>query len=265
MAAPVTRAKAPKVERRNIAVDDLETRAANDDGSIPFKGHAAVFNKRANIAGIFEEEFAPGAFAKTLREADVRMLINHDPSLVLARTKPGTLRLSENRRGLLNEADMAPTTYAQDLAISMRRGDVTQMSIMFVAVRENWDETRKIPLRTVQEARLFDTSVVTFPAYEATDASLRSQIANVYKALGIDDLDEGTRDALIVQASDGDVAREMVPVLHTIQARVADMLQRAGAISLADEGDEQGELPARAPVQVFQMRQRILELQARAI
>ncbi len=152
----------------------LEVRAVNADGSIPFVGHAAVFNVRADIYGMFEEQFAPGAFAKTLQEADVRALINHDANLVLARSKANTLRLAEDARGLLVEADMAPTTYAQDLALLMQRGDVNQMSFLFRAVKETWDESGAIPLRTVTEARLFDVSVVTFPIYEETDAALRS-------------------------------------------------------------------------------------------
>lgn len=252
---PATR----QIERRTITVEGLEVRTANEDGSIPFIGHGAVFNKRASIAGIFEEQMSPGAFAKTIREADIRMLINHDPNLVLARTKSGTLRLSEDRKGLLTEADMSPTSYALDLAVSMQRGDVTQMSVMFAAVKDEWDESRKIPLRTVTEARLYDVSPVTFPAYEGTDASLRSSMAALTKMLGVDELRVEDRDAILIQATDGDVAPELVPVLHTMQGRIASMLERAGALPLADEhGDPTGDLPPGLPLDVYQLRMRVL-------
>lgn len=251
-----------KVERRTIYVEGIEVRAANSDGSIGFNGHAAVFNKRANIAGMFEEEFAPGAFSKTIREADVRMLINHDPTLVLARTKSGTLRLSEDRKGLVSEADMAPTSYANDLALLMDRGDVSQMSIMFSAIKDSWDESSKLPKRTVTEARLFDVSVVTFPAYEGTDASLRSSMDALTKMLGIDELRAEDRDALLITATDGDVARELVPVLHTMQERIASMLSRAGATPLAEPSDPAGAM-SRVPLTVLRQRERLRELELR--
>ena len=65
-----------------VDAKDIEVRA---DGTVGFKGHAAVFNKRARIGGKrwgFWEEILPGAFAKTIGEADVRMLLNHDPNFV---------------------------------------------------------------------------------------------------------------------------------------------------------------------------------------
>jgi len=50
---------------------------------------------------------------------------------VLGRTKSGTLELSEDATGLAMFARVGPTTYAKDLAISMERGDIDQMSFKF--------------------------------------------------------------------------------------------------------------------------------------
>lgn len=200
---------------------EIEVRAVNADGSIPFKGHAALFNKRYDVYGMWNEEFAPGAFSKTIAEGDVRMLINHDPNMVLARSKPGTLRLSEDTRGLLVEADMGPTTYAQDLAVTMGRGDVNQMSHAFRAVKENWDENPKIPLRTIVEAKLFDVSVVTYPMNEGTEATLRSvQFDSMLRTLGLDEMEAEQREALLMQVTTGDIAPEFMPVLLRAQERI---------------------------------------------
>lgn len=174
------RPAAPAVERRRFAVQGLEIREAGESGAIPMHGYAATFNSRSHVltdwfVGAFVEEIEPGAFRNTLRSADVRLLINHDPNLVLARTRSATLRLSEDETGLLTDADMAPTTYAQDLAISLRRGDVSQMSFAFRTIRDEWAETEDgMPLRRLLEVALYDVSVVTYPAYEATEAGLRS-------------------------------------------------------------------------------------------
>lgn len=174
------RPAAPTVERRRIVAQSLEIRDASEGGAIPMRGYAATFNSRSHVlsdwfTGAFVEEIEPGAFKNTLRNADVRLLINHDANLVLARTRAETLRLSEDGTGLLTDADMAPTTYANDLAISLRRGDVSQMSFAFRTIRDEWAETEDgMPLRRLLEVALYDVSVVTYPAYESTAAGLRS-------------------------------------------------------------------------------------------
>jgi hypothetical protein len=173
---------APERETRAFAIRDLEVRAArDDDGAIPMSGYAAVFNSRSHVLwdwweGSFVEEIEPGAFAKTIQESDVRLLINHDPNLVLGRTRSETLSLTEDDTGLLVDAEMGPTSYAQDLAVSMQRGDVSQMSFAFRVIKDDWSETEEgLPLRRLLELHLFDVSVVTFPAYEETSAGLRSR------------------------------------------------------------------------------------------
>lgn len=174
--------QAPAMERRAYAIRDLEVRAADAaTGAIPVSGYAAVFDSRSVVMwdwweGSFVEEVSAGAFTRTLQNnADVRFLINHDQNLVLGRTRSGTLRLTEDEVGLRIDADMAPTTYAQDLAITMGRGDVSQMSFMFRTIKDEWAETEDgMPLRRLLEVHLLDTSIVTFPAYEATEAGLRS-------------------------------------------------------------------------------------------
>lgn len=227
------------IERRTFNADGVEARAANADGSIPFKGHAATFNRWANIGGYFRERIAPGAFAKTIGEADVRFLINHDPMYVLARNASGTLVLSEDGKGLRVEADMAPTSYANDLAISMQRGDVNQMSFAFRAIKETWDETKKLPERTVVEAQLADVSVVTFPAYEGTDAGLRSaQLDALFATLGLDEIEAEQRNAILLGVHTGDIAPEFVPVLRAAQERLNELVVRAEMPHSGDEPTE---------------------------
>lgn len=170
------------------------TRAADSaDGPIGFRGHAAVFNKRTWIGSKrwgFWEEIAPTAFAKTIGEADVRMLINHDPNLILARNKAGTLRLSIDEVGLAADADMAPTTYGRDLAISLERGDVTQMSFAFDMVDYEWTELPDgSELLRHTEVALFDVSPVTYPAYTEATGGLRMDLLAAARANGFDAID----------------------------------------------------------------------------
>lgn len=150
----------------------LEIRAS-DDG-VRLRGHAAVFEQEANIGGVFREQFLPGAFAGAIERDDVVLLVNHD-GLPLARTRSGTLTLTEDKRGLVVETmlDEGDPDVAQIIP-KMKRGDLDKMSIAFRSVAEEWDDSGDVPLRTIAEAQLFDVSVVTTPAYSGTDVGLRA-------------------------------------------------------------------------------------------
>jgi uncharacterized protein len=150
-------------------------------GHYDLTGHAAVFNQPSHDLGGFREIIEPGFFRAALRKTpDVRLLVNHDPTLVLARTASGTLRLREDDVGLQVGADVAPTTYATDLRTAMQRGDVDQMSFAFSLADggDDWaiaeDGTVVRTLRAEGADELFDVSVVTYPAYEDSEASIRA-------------------------------------------------------------------------------------------
>lgn len=136
-------------------------------------GYAAVYNSIADIGGYFNEQIAPGAFDGTLG-GDVRALFNHDTAHVLGRTIAGTLRLASDDRGLAVEIDMPDTAMARDLAVSMTRGDISGMSFGFNVTKQTWDESGPVILRTIESVELFEVSIVTFPAYDATDVAVRS-------------------------------------------------------------------------------------------
>ena len=157
---------------------DFDIRST-DGGGNTLVGHAAVFNSETVIAGMFREQIAPRAFRKSIKENDVRALFNHDPAVVLGRNRAGTLRLREDDIGLSYEIDLPDTQAARDLWTLIDRGDISQSSFAFETVKElrtepDSDAGELLPLFTVKEARLWDVSPVTYPAYETTDVSARS-------------------------------------------------------------------------------------------
>lgn len=174
------------VLRRALTVP-LDAVAWRDSGDpnfpdvVTLRGHAAVFNSLSEDLGGFREMIAPGAFRAALRkQPDVRLLFNHDPSYVLGRTASGTLELREDNSGLHVFARVDRSiSWANDLQRSMQRGDIDQMSFAFTvtdggdtwAVAENGTVVRTINADGIDE--LFDTSVVTFPAYTMTTADMR--------------------------------------------------------------------------------------------
>lgn len=194
-----------KTERRIVAAP-LEVRSADGEQPRKLAGYAAVFNRDAVIAGLFRERIAPGAFATAIQEDDVRALFNHDPNYVLGRNRSKTLTLSEDGTGLLYEVDPPDTHWARDLMVSVERGDVSQSSFGFSVVREEWttpENRAELPTRTILEARLFDVSPVTYPAYEETTAEARDQATALATAAAT--LERATED---VAAADATVLRQ---------------------------------------------------------
>lgn len=164
-----------KDTERRVVETGVELRAS-EDGKKKIVGYAAKFNSRSVELWGFVEEIAPGAFDRALREShDVRALVDHDPSKILGRSKAGTLRLSIDDTGLVSEIDPPDTQASRDIQVSLDRGDVTGMSFGFRVISDEWRTDGKMPLRTIKDLELFDVSVVTYPAYPATEVSLRAQ------------------------------------------------------------------------------------------
>lgn len=156
-----------------------ELRVERSEAEAPkIRGYAAVFDSLSEDLGGFTERINAGAFAEAIRRDDVRALINHDPNLVLGRNRSGTLTMREDGSGLAVEITPPDTQAARDLLALMERGDVSQMSFAFTVSKEDqsWERSGEGPwIRTIRRvARLFDVSVVTYPAYPSTSAAMRA-------------------------------------------------------------------------------------------
>jgi len=170
---------APALETRDVGGKPVQT----------LRGYAAKFNVRSELIwGMFREEIAPGAFSDSLGE-DIRALMNHNTGIVLGRTRANTLRLFEDATGLGFELDLPETTAGRDLAESIRRGDITQMSFGFETLSDEWRMEDKTEIRTLKKIRLFEISPVAFPAYPQTEVALRS-----LEAWRSESQDEATHD-----------------------------------------------------------------------
>lgn len=165
-----------RIEHRFLPLDGAEVRADGDKRTLD--GYAAVFNTEAIIWGLWREEVAPGAYRKTLSENDIRALWNHDTNIVLGRNKAGTLELREDDHGLYTRILPPDNEWGRPVLDAVQRGDVTGMSIAFRVVKESWwhppEGSKELPKRTIREAKLYEVSPVTFPAFESTSISARS-------------------------------------------------------------------------------------------
>lgn len=146
------------------------------------EGYAAKFNAEARIAD-FRETIAPGAFTATLKSGrDVLALVDHDRSKVLARTRSGTLKLSEDSAGLAFELSLPDTQAGRDVLALAERGDLGGMSFGFLPAKggERWNGTQRV----LTAVDLFEISVVNgWPAYGQTTVSARSRAPRLEQAL----------------------------------------------------------------------------------
>lgn len=155
-----------ELERRSFTLESVDI----EEGKVT--GHAALFNSLSNDLGGFREQIAPGAFKRSLEsKADIRALFNHDPSKVLGRTKNGTLRLSEDDKGLRMEIDLPK--WAEDVRESIKRGDIDQASFGFRVIKDSWETRDGEKIRTLEDVELIEVSPVTFPAYPETQLQAR--------------------------------------------------------------------------------------------
>lgn len=156
---------------------EIEKRELNDGTSTAIVGYASVFNRESENLGGFVEVIEPGAFRDAMLTSDVRALFNHDENFVLGRTKSRTLSMTEDELGLRVVINPPDTSYAADLMKLMARGDINQMSFSFSIDKDGqqWteDKNRKLYVRKIMNVkRLFDVSIVTYPAYPDTTAAL---------------------------------------------------------------------------------------------
>jgi uncharacterized protein len=136
------------------------------------EGYAATFGSVAEF-GDFSEVIERGAFNAALG-GDILALMDHDAGRVLGRTRSGTLRLSEDSRGLAFSLDLPDTQAGRDILALAERSDLGGMSFGFLVPPggEAWQGSR----RTLRAIDLKEISVVSaFPAYPDTSLALRSK------------------------------------------------------------------------------------------
>ena len=170
-------------KKNNTNPEGIERRTFNNEirlenaESREVVGYASVFNSLSENLGGFRERIDEGAFNDVLTD-DVRALFNHDSSLILARSQngKGTLSLAVDERGLEYRFTAPPTTYGDDLLVSLERGDVSQSSFGFIVEQDDWAQDEEgNTIRTIKKVgRLLDVSPVSFPAYPDSTVAKRN-------------------------------------------------------------------------------------------
>lgn len=154
------------------AVSEFQTRA-DESGGMFISGYFSVFNSVYEIWPGATESISETAFDGALSD-DIRCLIDHETRLVLGRNKAGTLTLKTDSRGLWGEVRINPADQdAVNLYERVKRGDVDQCSFGFDILDEEFEDRGSAVHWTIKKVKLYEVSVVTFPAYEDTSVTAR--------------------------------------------------------------------------------------------
>lgn len=153
-----------------------EFKTREEGGEKYIEGYFAVFNQETELwPGCFEK-IDIGAFANSLKNNDVRCLLNHDSNFVLGRNKVKTLELREDSYGLygkvrVNQSD----SQAMDIYARVDRGDISGCSFGYLPLSEEYEEKDDGYHWTLKEADMREVSICTFPAYPQTEIQARKQ------------------------------------------------------------------------------------------
>ena len=161
-------------EIRQVRSVNSKFNTREDDGKLYIEGYFAVFNSNYEIFDGATESVAQGAFDGALLD-DIRALIDHETRLVLGRTSAGTLELRVDEHGLFGRIEVNPNDQdAMNLYARVQRGDVNQCSFGFDILDEEYEVLESGEVHwTIKKVRLYEVSVVTFPAYEQTEVVAR--------------------------------------------------------------------------------------------
>jgi HK97 family phage prohead protease len=161
----------------------FETRATGDGTGLT--GYAATFNK----VDSYGTAFAPGAFIKTLQERrdQTPILLNHNPDLnvgIPETLETDSIGLKVDAQIFDDDAD--GTTLSKGLRAGARYG----LSFGFKTLRDHaaneddqldmaqaLDATFWDGIRVIEEVKLYEVSVVTFPANDAAQITAVRQTA----------------------------------------------------------------------------------------
>jgi len=172
--------KAPKNNVCRAAA--FELRAGEDDG-FTLEGYGAVFGTPTRIdswEGKFDEVIEPGAFAKTLSERKPVLQFDHGRDAATGSVPIGSIEtIHEDKQGLFVQARLHDNARVEPIRQAIASGAIDGMSFRFRVIRDEWDETNDIPIRTIREVELYEVGPVVFPAYASTSVGVRSLLADL--------------------------------------------------------------------------------------
>ena len=168
--------KSSRLGMRQTRSLETQFRAINEGEDRYIEGYFAVFGSIFQLWPGATESIDQNAFDGALTD-DIRALTDHETRLVLGRNKANTLELKIDTTGLWGRIKINPADQdAVNLHARVDRGDVNQCSFGFDILEEETTYNDDGTVHwTIKKIKLYEVSVVTFPAYEDTSVVARKK------------------------------------------------------------------------------------------
>jgi len=149
---------------RERMVVPFDMKAIGDGETRTFEGYGSVFGVLDSYADIV----APGAFKRSLKEAKSAgrmpaLLWQHDPSSPIGVYES----MGEDATGLYVKGRLSDTQLGREAYTLLKDGALSGLSIGFNVYPNGYAVDDATGVRTLKAIRLWETSLVTFPANDA--------------------------------------------------------------------------------------------------
>ena len=172
------------MNNREVRFAPIELRTEQEnEGAAYIEGYPIVFNQETDM-GEWREVIDPSTVSDEKMLRDVALMVGHDfGSIPLAHSRrnngSGTMQLTAAEEGVFMRAalDVDGNPKAKEAYSAVKRGDLSGMSFAFTVNEERWEDldTDK-PLRRITGfGRIFEVSLVAFPAYPGTSVQAASE------------------------------------------------------------------------------------------
>lgn len=213
-----------QTEARTVGIKDADIKGRH------FRGWAAVFDTpwsdALTVKNGYREQIARGAFRKALSHVNagrynVPLTREHDTNQLLATTRAGTLKLKEDGKGLLVEADLPNTQLGNETAELIKTGDLSGMSYHILSHPEDSklerrDGTVHRIIRGVRQLK--DVTITWDPSWDPAETGPMVELRSAgFAALTLQELADGLEDQI------GDAARETSSPVAIPPGRFSDL------------------------------------------
>jgi len=162
---------------------ELRTEQEENAGVAYIEGYPIVFNQETDM-GEWREIIDPATVSEGKMLRDVALMVGHDfGSIPLAHSRrnngSGTMQLTATEEGVFMRAalDVEGNPKAKEAYSAVKRGDLSGMSFAFTVNEERWEDLdTDRPLRRILSfGRIYEVSLVAFPAYSGTSVQAASE------------------------------------------------------------------------------------------
>ena len=171
---------------KEIRCSELRAAEPTGESSLILTGRPIVYDQPTTIKAPFGDyiEIIQRGALDGADLSDIRLLYNHDMNKIpLART-PKTMSFALDSAGLTMRAELPNTEEGKSVYTAVKRQDLSGMSFAFKVPEGGSQFEAKTNTRTISKIeKVYEISIVPFPAYPQTSVEARAAIESTWAKL----------------------------------------------------------------------------------